>query len=156
MMLLVWNEYRSIPLLKTVWTKPSPIYDALPTHTSNVLLELPLVQPDISIEPIFMYFSTFHWNKMVNGYSGFSPPSYQILHDVLETFPDEVSLATLRKRGTTHVIVHGAFMREGDVRGARVPHGQLRGSSVRDGDAVAPGHYPPLPAPLRYASADHS
>ena len=114
MMLLVWSEYRSIPLLKPVWTKPSPIYDALPTHTSNVLLELPLVQPDISIEPIFMYFSTFHWNKMVNGYSGFSPPSYQILHDDLEKFPDEVSLATLRKRGTTHVIVHGAFMREGE------------------------------------------
>jgi len=110
----VWSEYRSIPLLKTVWTKPSPIYDALPTHASNVLLELPLVQPDISIEPIFMYFSTFHWNKMVNGYSGFSPPSYQILHDNLEKFPDEVSLATLRKRGTTHVIVHGAFMREGE------------------------------------------
>ncbi len=113
MLLLVWTEYRSIPLLKTVWTKPSPIYDALPAHTSNVLLELPLVQPDISIEPIYMYFSTFHWNKLVNGYSGFSPPSYQYLHDDLEHFPDEVSLAVLRKRGTTHVIVHGAFMREG-------------------------------------------
>ena len=113
MLLLVWTEYRSIPLLKTVWTKPSPIYDALPAHTSNVLLELPLVRPDISIEPIYMYFSTFHWNKLVNGYSGFSPPSYEYLHGDLEHFPDEVSLAVLRKRGTTHVIVHGAFMREG-------------------------------------------
>jgi hypothetical protein len=60
-----------------------------------------------------MYFSTFHWNMLVNGYSGFSPPSYQYLHYDLEQFPDEVSLAVLRKRGTTHVIVHGAFMREG-------------------------------------------
>jgi len=112
--LLVWNEYRSVPLLKTIWTRPPPIYDALPAHTSNVLLELPLVQPDISIEPIFMYFSTFHWNTLVNGYSGFSPPSYQYLHYDLENFPDEASLAAVRRRGTTHVIVHGAFMRDGE------------------------------------------
>jgi hypothetical protein len=112
--LLVWNEYRSVPLLKPIWTKPPPIYDALPAHASNVLLELPLVQPDISIEPTFMYFSTFHWNALVNGYSGFSPLSYQYLHYDLENFPDDVSLAALRRRGTTHVIVHGAFMREGE------------------------------------------
>lgn len=98
-----------MPLLKTVWPSPPPIYDALPAQSSNVLLELPLLEPDISNEPIFMDFSTFHWNPLVNGYSGFSPPSYPGLRDSVRTFPDEASIAELRRRGVTHVVVHGAF-----------------------------------------------
>jgi hypothetical protein len=109
LVLSVWAEYRSMPLLKTVWVSPPPIYDALPTQSSNVLLELPLLEPDISHEPIFMYFSTFHWNTLVNGYSGFSPPSYPGLRDSLRTFPGEASIAELRRRGVTHVVVHGAL-----------------------------------------------
>ena len=109
LVLSVWAEYRSVPLLKTVWASPPPIYDALPTQSSNVLLELPLLEPDISHEPIYMYFSTFHWNTLVNGYSGFMPPSYPELRERLRTFPDEASIAELRGRGVTHVIVHGAF-----------------------------------------------
>ncbi len=41
----------------------------------SVLMELPLKSPDIYLEPVYMYFSTFHWHTLVNGYSGFSPPS---------------------------------------------------------------------------------
>ena len=109
-------EYRSIPLLKRIWTNPPTIYDALPAHTSNVLLELPLVRPDISLEPTYMYFSTFHWNSLVNGYSGFSPLSYADLLDHIAGFPDERSIRELRRRGVTHVIVHGAFYREGEYQ----------------------------------------
>ncbi len=86
-------EYRSVPMLRTIWTTAPPIYAALPADSPNVLLELPLVRPDISIEPTYMYFSTFHWNALVNGYSGFSPPSYIELHDSLERFPDEPAIA---------------------------------------------------------------
>jgi hypothetical protein len=109
LVLSVWGEYRSVPLLKTVWASPPPIYDALPTQSFNVLLELPLLEPDISNEPIYMYFSTFHWNTLVNGYSGFSPPSYPGLRESVRTFPDEASIAELRRRGVTHVVVHGAL-----------------------------------------------
>jgi hypothetical protein len=107
-------EYRSVPMLRTIWTTAPPIYAALPADSPNVLLELPLVRPDISIEPTYMYFSTFHWNALVNGYSGFSPPSYIELHDSLEHFPDEPAIDALRRRGVTHVIVHGTFMRRGE------------------------------------------
>jgi hypothetical protein len=114
MALLVWAEYRSVPKLKRVDTPPPPIYDLLPTNTSNIILELPLLEPDITIEPIYMYYSTFHWHAMVNGYSGFSPPSYRVLRESMEQFPDDVALAELRRRGVTHVIVHGELYREGD------------------------------------------
>jgi hypothetical protein len=109
-------EYRSVPLLRTIWTTAPPIYAALPADARNVLLELPLVRPDISIEPTYMYFSTFHWNALVNGYSGFSPPSYQELLDSLDHFPDEPAIGVVRRRGVTHIIVHGAFYRLGDYQ----------------------------------------
>ena len=109
LLLSVWVEYRSVPLLRTVWASPPPIYDALPAQSFNVLLELPFLEPDISNEPVFMYFSTFHWNTLVNGYSGFSPPSYPRLRESVRNFPDEASIAELRRRGVTHVVVHGAL-----------------------------------------------
>jgi hypothetical protein len=37
------------------------------------------------------------------------PPSYPELRERIRTFPDEASIAELRGRGVTHVIVHGAF-----------------------------------------------
>jgi hypothetical protein len=106
---LVAVEYYSVPLLTRVPSGPSPIYDALPRNTPNVLFELPLVRPDIAIEPLYMYFSTFHWSTLVNGYSGFSPPSYERLHSSLEHFPDSTALAELRRRDVTHILIHGAL-----------------------------------------------
>jgi hypothetical protein len=111
---LVFTEYRSAPVLGYAKTTPPRIYERLPKDSASVLLELPLLQPDVAIEPIYMYFSTFHWQRLVNGYSGFSPPSYQVLLEKLARFPDEASIAELRRRGVTHVTVHGAFLRPTD------------------------------------------
>ncbi len=107
-------EYRSVPRLREITTVPPPIYDALPPGSSNVLLELPLLEVDITLEPLYMYFSTFHWNTLVNGYSGFSPPSYLELRDKLEHFPDDTSLAEIRRRHVSHIVVHGGLYRAGE------------------------------------------
>ena len=34
-----------------------------------------------------MYFSTFRWHKLLNGYSGFSPPWYLALVEHMSAFP---------------------------------------------------------------------
>lgn len=106
---IVSLEYRSRPPLKKIWTSPPPIYNALPAGTNSVLLELPLLFPDIVTEPMYMYFSTFHWNALLNGYSGFSPPSYYYLREAVASFPDAKSLDELKHRGLTHVVVNSAF-----------------------------------------------
>jgi hypothetical protein len=111
---LVVSEYRSTLVLKNVWLKPAPVYDALADKPDAVLLELPLVIPDVALEPVYMYFSTWHWHRLVNGYSGFSPVSYHKLLETMETFPDDASLADIKKRGVDYVILHGAFFRPGD------------------------------------------
>jgi hypothetical protein len=43
---------------------------------------------------------------MVNGYSGFFPPSYQALAPELIAFPRFNTVETLRRRGVTHVTVN--------------------------------------------------
>jgi len=77
-----------------------------------VLLELPIARQDATL----MYYSTFHWQSLVNGYSGFFSERYQGLLMQLERFPDPESEAALEAIGTRYVMVHGEFMREGEYR----------------------------------------
>ena len=109
-------EYRSRLPLRIVWLKPAPVYDTLTSHPDAVLLELPLIAPDVALEPIYMYFSTFHWHPLANGYSGFSPPAYGELLQRMKEFPDDPSLATIRDRGVDYIIVHGALYSPGEYR----------------------------------------
>jgi hypothetical protein len=113
LMALVSFEYWSKPPLEAIWTRPPPVYAALPPGGGHVLLELPIVAPDIAIEPVYMYFSTFHWNRLLNGYSGFSPRSYQKLREAMAIFPDPNAIAELERRGLTHIVVHAAFCQPG-------------------------------------------
>ncbi len=63
-----------------------------------------------------MYYSTFHWQTLVNGYSGFVSERYQGLLSQLERFPDPESEAALEALGVRYVMVHGEFMREGEYQ----------------------------------------
>ena len=103
-------EYRSTVRLRNIWPSPPPVYEALPPST-RVILELPLVDPDMTLEPVYMYFSTFHWHPLVNGYSGFSPRSRQQLVAMMATFPDDAGMTELRRREVDAIVVHGAFHR---------------------------------------------
>jgi hypothetical protein len=107
-------EYRTTVRLRHVWPSPPPLYDALPEST-RAIFELPLVEPVTTIEPIYMYFSTFHWHKLANGYSGFTPRSHQQLVKMMSTFPDAAGMAELRRREVDAIVVHGAFHRSQDV-----------------------------------------
>jgi hypothetical protein len=111
--LLFLVEYRTVLKLDWLWSQPPEVYDALGTQPSTVLAELPMVAPDIALEPIYMYFSTFRWHKLVNGYSGFSPPSYGKLLELMNHFPDQASVDELRRRDVQFIVVHGAFFRLG-------------------------------------------
>jgi len=111
---LIFLEYRTTLQLRGISTVPPPIYDVLPADRTNVLLELPLIRPDISLEPTYMYYSTFRWYSLANGYSGFKPPSYDVLVDEMKRFPDAASIEEVRRRGVTHVVVHEAYFRPGE------------------------------------------
>jgi hypothetical protein len=67
-------------------------------------------------DQIYMYYSTFHWQTLVNGYSGFFPPAYLEAAAVMRTFPDARSLNMLRARKVRYVVIHGERMGEDQYR----------------------------------------
>ena len=71
-----------------------------------VVLELPINQDD----PTFMYYSTFHWQTLVNGYSGFYSGRYVMLHDTLTRFPSYQALEELARLQTRYVVIHGEML----------------------------------------------
>jgi hypothetical protein len=57
--------------------------------------------------------STAHWRPLMNGYSGYTPDSYQKYADAFWYFPQEWAIDAMKKAGVTHVVVHPqAFHRD--------------------------------------------
>jgi len=77
--MLMLIEYASTPL--PLWAAPRHppeayadlVRDAGDGPTS-VIFEFPTGAME---DPEYLYYSTFHWQYLVNGYSGFFPPSYR-------------------------------------------------------------------------------
>jgi hypothetical protein len=98
--------------LQPVWRTPPGVYASLQGQRA-VLAEFPLNTDPFGFadNTPFMYFSLWHWQPMVNGYSGFLPPSYEALLEGLHGFPDPGSIAHLKSRGVTHVSINCALYR---------------------------------------------
>ena len=102
-------EYAALPVTIEVLpvTPPQAYRDLLrdkgdsPTAT---LFEFPLSPRD---DTIYMLYSTFHWQRLINGYSGFFPPSYISLYDAIGNFADERSMDAIKRRQTRYLVVHG-------------------------------------------------
>jgi hypothetical protein len=96
-----WPEFS----VKPVWTEPPAIYDHLKDRRDVVLAELPVTET-VHLNTPYMYFSLWHWTPMVNGYSGFFPPSYRALAPELIAFPRGDTADALRRHGVTHVTIN--------------------------------------------------
>jgi hypothetical protein len=107
---------RPVPLSYGIGTAPDELYKALATTEPGPIVELPLPNPEAlpGYDPYYEAWSVWHWRPMLNGYSGFYNPTYLRELDTLRRFPDEASLALLRKLGVRYVIVHRAFFEKGE------------------------------------------
>lgn len=98
--------------LERAWPEPPAIYASIAgKQPPAVLAEFPMPR-DIyrsDFDARYLYFSTFHWQNLVNGNSGFFPPSYVELLDREREFPTEASLNYLRSRGVQYLTMHGRF-----------------------------------------------
>lgn len=91
--------------LHPVWKEPPPIYDALRYAPNAVIVETPIPDNEFANTP-YMYFSLWHWARMVNGYSGFIPKSYAEFQKAMLLFPDDTAIGALQRRGVTYVSVN--------------------------------------------------
>ena len=83
------------------------IYGAVSQLPSNaVIADFPLGQADYDLRA--MYYSIERWRPIVNGYSGFFPRHYGRVTVALSEVPRhaDVSMATLKELGVTHIIIH--------------------------------------------------
>jgi hypothetical protein len=105
---LILAEYASKPLeLRQIPPVPESYADMLEDRgegPTTAIFEFPASAFD---DPTYMYYSTFHWQHLVNGYSGFFPPSYNRVLNAMQRFPDQSAFNAIKSHGARYLFVHG-------------------------------------------------
>ena len=109
---LMLVEYASTPL--PFWTaprNPPEVYADLIEDRGDsptaVLFEFPT---SVLSDPAYLYYSTFHWQYLINGYSGFFPPSYVRLTRALRNFADQPSIDAIKSHGVRYLVIHEEYL----------------------------------------------
>ena len=106
--LLIMAENLYIPWsleARPIDDKVPDVYTWLANETDDLaIVELPAGK--YLCDSKYLYYSTFHWKSIVNGYSGFVPEGYQDIIRILWNFPSNISINTLQSIGVKYVIIH--------------------------------------------------
>ena len=107
MILLVNLEALRAPMKYVPFEGIPSIYDVLLNSEHVAVLELPInPRGGAYVNAGYLVNATRHWKPLVNGYSGFTPPGYDVIARTLNRFPDPASFAWLRSKGVTTVVLH--------------------------------------------------
>ena len=134
------------PLPASIDAAPAPkVYQFVAQlPASAVLIELPLGEPAFDVR--YMFYSTRHWRRLVNGYSGGAPQDYGTLTESLkdvDTRPERAWQSIVQSTAT-HAIVHeGAYQNDGGRRLSA----WLRARGARDVAAFGSDKVLALPSP---------
>jgi hypothetical protein len=113
---LEYTRYHGIPrTYATLARLPRAVVAEFPFHSGD----------SVHRNAPYVFASTAHWRPLVNGYSGFIPPSLARHAAAFGTFPDTAALDALRAAGVTHVVVHPDAMPVVAGRLRNVPRLQL-------------------------------
>jgi hypothetical protein len=114
MSLAMLAEYRTrMDGWLTLPSKPAEVYQWLASQPRAVVAEVPFARADSLhdiADGLYMFNSTWHWQPIVNGYSGFFPPTFYDLARQTRNFPDEHSIDYLKSRGVDLIVVHAGLM----------------------------------------------
>jgi hypothetical protein len=105
--ILLFGEFVAIPFGRVPYEVMLPAADRWLDGQPKpfVVAEVPVRSSD-RYQTAYMFHSMAHWQKTVHGYSGFRPPLHETLFRQLQHFPDDDSVAHLRRLGVTYVVVH--------------------------------------------------
>jgi hypothetical protein len=134
--LLLLEYYTPLRAWLTLPPEPPQVYRWLASQPRAVVAEAPFARPhslDTIHDGLYMFNSIYHWQPIVNGYSGFFPPSFLQLAETMESFPDPRAIAHLRDRGVGLIVVHGALY------GAR--YGEVAATLLRDPNLEATAQF---------------
>jgi len=112
-------------------------FDGIPriyTHLADapgqvVLVEIPFYPPEAVFQNAgYVLNSTAHFRPLMNGYSGYTPESYERYAAEFASFPDPQALRAMRRARVTHVMVHST----------RFYHSAERNAEILDRIAASP------------------
>jgi len=119
--ILVCVENWSLPIDYTdIEPEPPACYQWLAQQEGSFpILELPMHTrtPHPHRDAAYVYHSVSHWKSLVNGYSGFTPPSAKPISLIMDTFPSHESLELLRRLGVRYVLLHHGLAPDSRVNG---------------------------------------
>jgi hypothetical protein len=108
--MLIEYASRPIPLQPIPAAVPEVYADLI--RDAGGAADAPIVEYPISArdDPTYMYYSTFHWQPLLNGYSGFFPTSYNAVLAASQAFPGDPFIDAIRNHGARYLLVHGERM----------------------------------------------
>jgi len=121
---LILLEYLSIPMpvYKLPVKKDIPeVYRWLAEKKGEdfALVELPFPEENKSIAVIEcprMYYSTYHWKRLVNGYSGYFAPFYMRLKKEWSQTTPALNIARLKEIGVRYILFHSDLYHPGTLK----------------------------------------
>jgi hypothetical protein len=120
-LLLVVGEFWAAPLDAREYRVEVPAIDRWLAGQpgEGAVVELPVADPRDTqratrLNSIYMLHSTLRWRPLVNGYSGFTPASHDLLFRHLVSFPDKRSLDALAAIGVRYAVLHSGLYAPGD------------------------------------------
>ncbi len=120
-------EAMRTPMSFTTFTGIPAIYDTLRSTPEAVVVEWPMHAGEtISRNAAYMVANTIEFYSLVNGYSGFEPPSFRERARAWEPFPAGEVLDDMIQAGVTHIILHvrdlpGRVVQEAEASARLVP-----------------------------------
>jgi hypothetical protein len=92
-----------------------PIYSMAPVQTAHALVSLPdyMGRPDWYRGADYLYFSTTHWQPIVNGFGRAEPQGYRSTISHMMAFPGPNNARTMRQLGVDYVVLHAARYPDG-------------------------------------------
>lgn len=111
---LIAVEYLALP---AALTQTLPVADNIPgvyqwlaQQPLGVVLELPMMGPNAQgeLDISTQYFTTYHWQKTPDGYSGFIPPRRGEIAYEMQFFPSPRSIALLRALDVIYLVDHAS------------------------------------------------
>ena len=110
---LMLVEYWAAPIsTRRDATQPPSVYAWLAAQPRSVVVELPLPVPERlwGYETDYQLMSIYHWQQLVNGYSGYAPRGYLEFLNDMRTFPDENSLRGLAAKHVKWIVIHEGLL----------------------------------------------
>jgi hypothetical protein len=87
---------------------PATTYTMLRSLRPGAVVELPFFWRPIDFHrhARYMFYSTYHWQRLINGYSDYIPPDFVEMAVPLSSFPNPEGFQILRARRARYVVFH--------------------------------------------------